>query len=241
MSIELVGPNWPSIQALREDLRRAPENGRYVYGLRKLGAIEQLEALQEAGVQTPEFTESVDTALTWTRSGSIVFGRRLRHSQGRDIIVASRDTIRGSRHFQRWQQRQWWSRYAPSISEWRLHVFDGLVIARGLKYFAGNAGPLVANATAVPEVVIRSRSRGWLMRHDADPPRGLRKIAKAAVEALRYPRGAVDMLVTTDRVPTKEHPLEITEVIVLEVNLMPAMDNYTRTAHVEAIRRKVRG
>jgi D-alanine-D-alanine ligase-like ATP-grasp enzyme len=74
------------------------------------------------------------------------------------------------------------------------------------------------------------------MVHDLEPHPTLRDAARTAVASLEgYLCGAVDMLVTCTGVP------EPSDIVILEVNRVPAMDNYTLSQYVTAIRRYVGG
>jgi glutathione synthase/RimK-type ligase-like ATP-grasp enzyme len=131
----------------------------------------------------------------------------------------------------RWWNSEWWSKYLHPTEEWRVHVFDGRSIARGIKIHSGNSWR---------KARVRNIGNGWSFDFTRDSPRGLRTVAKAAVQALGYPVGAVDIL-QVDRIdPTAPEGLQ-REFYVLEVNRIPALTcSYTRTAWVEAIRRHVR-
>lgn len=219
--IQLIGPNnFPTIGVLRDMLAMVPETGTFTMGGPKVLATEQLDKFREAGLTVPAFTTCWAVARVWLQSGSVVFGRKENHSQGRDIIIITHDAIHPRR------PRQWWCKFVPSTGEWRIHVFDGRTIARAKKEWHP-AGTLDFHVP--PDPPIRSRRNGWLYRHDLEPSEALRTAARGAVAALGYPYGAVDLLETPDG------------PVVLEVNRLPAMDNYTATAYVNAIRRHVAG
>jgi D-alanine-D-alanine ligase-like ATP-grasp enzyme len=74
------------------------------------------------------------------------------------------------------------------------------------------------------------------MRHDENPPKGIRPVAIAAVEALGYDHGAVDLLVTGE--PHHEAGIARNDIVILEVNLIPAMDRYTCIQYAKAVARK---
>lgn len=187
-----------------------------------MDGLEQLQVLQTKRIKVPEFIVRFPT-----QPGEDWLGRRRHHTQGRDIIpVGSR--IRGRRN---WQNSDYFVRYIPNVvREWRFHILKGASIARGLKYYIGlrnNAGP-------IPEPehpIIRSRRLGWHLRHDIDPPKALREQAKAAVEAVGYDLGAVDIL-----------ELEDGTGCVLEVNSRPAIrDEYTIDKYASALRALAKG
>ena len=238
LMITLHGPDWPTIRTLRTILTEVSESGTFTLGGRPTGAIEQLTAFRAAGLLTPDFTTSRTEAIGWVETGSIVFGRRLFHTRGNDICLPPRK-IRyphgsGIKIFPigRWTESEWWSRYIPPTEEWRVHVFNGRSIARGKKVHSGNSWR---------KAPIRNIGNGWTFDFTADPPRGLRRTAKAAVAALGYPHGAVDILQVGPNAPGAANAQE-TVFYVLEVNRCPALTcPYTQGAWVSAIRRHVRG
>ena len=176
-------------------------------GMRRLDAVEQLEAMNNAGIKVPEFTTDLHRASEWVREGCLVFGRRLFHTEGRDII--------GPRH-RRWPRSEYWVKVIPNIgAEWRIHVFQGRSIARGMKVQTGESWR---------KMPVRNRANGWTMVHDPKPPKGLRTLAKAAVEAVGYDFGAVDLLVQEDGTQW-----------VLEVNKAPGLDQSSAVAYAKAI------
>ena len=176
--ITVHGPiGWPSVQALREALHDVPENGDFTLGGVRHVATEQLKRFRTNGIRTIEFTDSTTTARAWLREGCIVFARREQHSQGRDIIVldGSRTTPGTFRNAigRRWLRRDWWCKYHPSVAEYRVHIFEGMSIARGKKHYQPTTHPVsseVVTAIEPPFPAIRSRRNGWLLRHDLRPP-----------------------------------------------------------------------
>jgi hypothetical protein len=223
--ITVIGRDWPSkqqlVQALEQvmstltDEQKAQEvvvawgttREGAINGQRRLDAVEQLTAMRDAGVKVPEFTTDIAQALQWVAEGCLVFGRRRQHTQGRDIV--------GPRH-RRWRRSEFWVKVVPQVTEeWRVHVFRGRSIARGLKHQVEEPWR---------KMPVRNRKNGWHMRHDVEPSDELRNVAKAAVAAVGYDFGAVDLLVT-----------EGGEVFALEVNKAPGLDDYTAAAYAKAI------
>lgn len=231
--ITLLGPDrYPSVSALRAELADAPENGTFTLGGRKLLATEQLQRFQDVGLRIPEWTTDLNTAISWLRSGATVLGRREDHTQGRDIRIQT-GTFPNRGTYLRWRTRsEWWCKFVPSTSEWRIHVFDGRVIARGMKTIPDIIARREPNLTTP----VRSRRNGWFLDHSIDPPSALRDAGRAAIAATGYLYGAVDMLVTSS--PTAP---DLNDIVVLEANRLPAMDDYTRAAYATAIRRYIRG
>ena len=233
--MQIHGRSDGAISALAERLRDSNVSlrwgGSQVEGaingsVHLLDAREQLVAFQKAGIPCPEFTFDRSVAETWLRTGSLVFGRKFNHTQGFDIICAGGNRLKDKpKASARWKTRDFWTKYVPSISEWRFHILNGNSIARGKKVFiTPNGYGAMDNTANVP--VIRSRRLGWHMQHDIDPPKGARTLAKAAVAAVGYDLGAVDMLEVT---PGK--------FLVLEVNSRPAIrDPYTIERYALALR-----
>ena len=89
MPITLFGPDWPTITELRRMLTKVPENGTYRLGGRPTNAIDQLTVFRSAGLLTPDFTTYRQIAMDWVNEGHMVFGRRLIHTRGNDIVISS--------------------------------------------------------------------------------------------------------------------------------------------------------
>lgn len=231
MAIVLHGPPWPTIERLRERLAAAPEVGEFRIGGVPLGAIEQLTRFREAGLQTPEFTTDYPTAVDWVMEGATVFGRRLRHTRGNDIVLPGplRKKMGGWVFNRRWMGSEWWSKYIEPTEEWRVHVFDDRTIARGRKIHTGNSWR---------KAPVRNIGNGWTFDFSSSTPKGLRKAAKEAVRAVGYPSGAVDILQVAAIDPEAPEPLR-NEYYILEVNRIPALTcPYTLGAWERAIRGK---
>lgn len=125
-------------------------------------------------------------------------------------------------------------------------MFDGLSIARGKK----TQVEILARKLAG---VVRSRRNGWRLQHTDEPPVGAKFYAKTAVEGLGYLWGAVDMLQVdltqlnddlvenydklVERKNKTKSPMEA--FVVLEVNQMPGMDDYTAQQYAKAIKKFV--
>lgn len=217
--IQVTGPRWKTTRALQAALAEVPETGTFNFGTMHCNKLEQLQRMTEAGVGCVEVTEDFDTAYESVMpmpNGHepipIWLGRKLHHTQGKDILLPDNKF---------WRIRDYWTKFIPSTEEWRIHIFDGKSIARGKKVFA--------DATQAPNtpINIRNRGRNWLIVHAPDPPRGMRDLARRAVEACGETYGAVDILVGVDR-----------KFYALEVNCAPAMDGYTLAAYVKAIRKR---
>jgi hypothetical protein len=194
----------------------------HLNGQPRVDGLEQLRRFREGGLLVPEFTTDPREAMGWVRdTDSLVFGRNFLHTQGRDIVGPGRRAKSHGRFYRPWLQKQFWVKVIPDvIEEWRIHVFKGKSIARGLKHLVETP------RRAMP---VRNRENGWYIRHDIDPPKGVRPLAKIAVELCGYDFGAVDILVTNKDNNTA------TTVYVLEVNKAPGIDLYTASAYASAI------
>ena len=223
MNVRVIGPaNSPGLALLQQCLRAIPgvntvPDGRGLAihwgsvgsGLNGKPAVQgsdQLQRLKDADINVPDFTLDPETAAFWVAKGLMVFGRLDNHTQGKDILGPTQAEF---------YNRDYWVKMIPNITEeWRIHVVGERSVARGKKIFTGRA--------SVPPCV-RSRRRGWTMIHNVEPSQALRQAARAAVVALGYNFGAVD-LVLTDK----------SEVFVLEVNKQPGLDNYTANSYAAA-------
>lgn len=238
MSITILGPSWPTVAAVRQVLSDVPETGEYRLGGPPIDSITQLTHFREAGLLTPDFTRDRQIAMDWVNAGYTVFGRRLLHTRGNDIVICPKGQwllkepeYTGFITKTRWWKSEWWSRYIPPTHEWRIHVFDGHSIARGRKI---HTGPSWRRAP------VRNIGNGWTFDFHVDPPEGMRTVAKKACKVLDYPVGAVDIIQVDKIDPTAPQGV-LREFYVLEVNRLPALTcPYTLGRWCEAIRRYVR-
>ena len=178
-----------------------------------LDGLQQLEAFKATGIPCPEFTTerpAPGDAASW-------WGRKRRHTQGRDICMLP-VRPRG------WRRSEFWVRPVTTQREFRVHIFDGLSIARAEKVPANTL-----DATEAPPTCTLRRSRrfGWRLRHKCEMPDAVRDAAKRAVAACGYSFGAVDVLWVN------EAP------VVLEVNRAPGLDTVTASAYIRALEKKV--
>lgn len=193
----------------------------------RCNALEQFDKFTENRLNRPEYTKIIDVAKRWEILGLKTFGRRLEHTRGNDI-VGSGYNYAGRQVFNpRWVNRDFWVRIVPEnhiINEWRIHVFQGRVIARGLK---------VQTGPKTRKMPVRSRNNGWTLTHDQEPPAYIREAARKAVAAVGYNFGAVDILETT--IPPYGYCL-------LEVNSAPALgSDYTIEAYRKAFQKIAEG
>lgn len=159
----------------------------------------QLLKLKENSVPTPQFF-GLDDWLTCK-----VIGRPDYHSQGRKLWICENSTQaaeairKGATHF---------TQFIDAPHEFRVHVVFDKVIRMAQKM--GGEGQ------------IRNHRFGWHFNvptiEEREP---CRVVAKAAVKALGYDYGAVDVL------------FDGTHAWVLEVNMAPALDDSTLDRYVE--------
>jgi len=115
--------------------------------------------------------------------------------------------------------------FIPSDREYRVHVFDRVVIRASKKVFP--------NALEGDGGWVRCHHGGWIMRdfqHLDNLGQRFKDVAVAAVEALGYVFGAVDVVLGRDGVP-----------YVLEVNSAPSLDERGLSVYVENVLRYVEG
>lgn len=224
--VNIHGPaNWSTVTTLQAatahieadfDLAWGVTHPTMFGGQPKLNAIKQLTAMMEADLRVPVWTTNLEIAMEWAKQGLGVFGRRLHHSQGTDIQLPYKHNTRTFRR--KWLESEWWVPVLPVIDEWRLHVWDGKIIARAKK---GQVRPPTRVAA------VRNVRNGWAMIHTEAPTDEMRSVAKAAVAAVGYDFGAVDLATLPDN-----------ELVVFEVNSAPGLQNpYTIGAYVKAIER----
>lgn len=256
--MKVTGPAWPSTAALAQALADVKSDKVIHWGSGGKNGLQQLQAFKAAGVACPVFTTSLQEAKEWARGGARVFGRRLHHTQGNDIVGAGYKAPQGGRSMperkiwittkrgnrvQRivpgvatrgtpekfnpdWTRRDFWVKVIDSVNEYRQHIWDGRAIRIGKKVEAGEHRRIQP---------VRSRNNGWHIDYGFKPTsdaftESIRGLAKAAVAALGYAGGAVDILEGRDG-----------KLYVLEVNSAPALtDANTLGAYVEAIKKQLK-
>lgn len=180
-----------------------------------MNKLDAMNTLRAKGVASPEVTADLATARRWDAAGAQVWGRKLMHKEGRDIVQAPGQLG--------WHKRDFWVKFIPSSYDFRVHVWDGVAFRTGVK---GHLDP--QNASPV-----RSDRNGWLLNYNPEVytqagtkiQRNLiRQAAVNACAALGILGGAVDVLLGTDGNP-----------YVLEVNTAPALGEFTLAAYVEVI------
>lgn len=225
--INVTGPAWPSTAALRGALADIdnPRGISITYGASPCDKFTAMDRMRRAGVPTPTTTRDIEEARDWTHWGIETWGRKLKHSQGRDIARFNTDTTLGGI---RWCNRDFWVQRVQDVDyEFRVHVFNGRAFRTGIKQRNEDV------TTRPLSDVIRSDRNGWQLRYSAEHLQNLfpkptrkviRDIAGAACGTLDVRLGAVDILLT-----------HAGDLYVLEVNTAPALGEKTLEAYTHVI------
>ena len=188
--------------------RVAPQNVRGRSSFRLQGGTDKLTQLNlftQNHVECPEFTTSRDVAAKWITDdkSTVVCRTLLRSSEGKGIVVA--DTV------EKLVRAPLYTKYVPKKEEYRVHVLDGEVI--GIQMKKKRKGFEDERNTK-----IRNLANGYVFCRDGImEPAGIRQLATAAVHALGYRLGAVDIA----------HNVKKEKLVVLEVNANPGMQGQT--------------
>lgn len=201
-------------------------------GVNRKDAREQLDAFAVANLLTPIWTDNVETAKNLVREGNHIWGRRWIHTRGTDIIGSGyrpaakrKNKVLVESFNPNWLRREWWVKVIPAAeirNEWRIHIFQGRSIGRGLKVLTGETQRIQP---------VRNRDNGWTMVHNVEPNAAVKTAASKAVAAVGYNFGAVDLI-----------ELNNDNVVILEVNSAPALrSDYTIAAYKNAFSRVAEG
>lgn len=170
-----------------------------------------LDKMKEAGVRTVEHTTDSDIVQQWLDEGHSVYARTLtRASEGRGIHVVTRGM--------QIPRAPLYTKGIKDGTEYRLHVFDGVVIDYTKK--------VPINPVAGGNALIKSHSNGWTFARNVERRLSLETEAVKAVKALGLDFGAVDIIT-----------FKKTGVRVLEVNTSPGMFEGSKTmgSYVSAV------
>jgi hypothetical protein len=231
VSIQIIGPPHSKSRALLQNMCEGMERDLQIVWGREMDKFAQIQKLGMAGIPIPWFTSDCEVARGKRDLGSIVWGRKFNHTQGRDIKTDP--SVRG------WARSDYWVEVIEDVKdEWRIHVMDGLVIHSERKHHPDGCPhgyPPTSTDWGPARVVyceqcdrIRSRRNGWRMTRDRKPSKALMDLAKAAVKTLEWDLGAVDVIEKTDG-----------NGVVLEVNSRPGLDNRTARQYLKGIQRRL--
>jgi hypothetical protein len=208
--IELISPktaaDWDCTKDLKAALAAVRENGTFRWANGHRDKLKQLQFIENAGLRVPEYTTDLAVAEEWVNHG-IVLGRLKSHCDGNDIRIGH-PAVPVAKY---WKQKDFWVKYVPIKYEWRIHIFDGLRIARARKCKGRNE--------LLPGLGATFEAR-W------EPPKGITEFARGMVKACRYLYGACDIIETPEG-----------EFVALEVNTAPELGTVTLPAYTRACQR----
>lgn len=188
--------------------------GKKVFYVTKqtLDKVAQFQRFAAAGVSCPAFTTNRDQL--GLLGASTIFARTLTNStNGKGIVEFSwpNETIPAAPLY---------TAYVPKKAEYRVHVFNGQVIDVQQKKKKRDF------AEDLRDTHIRNVSNGYVYtRSGVVPPAGINELACAAVAAVGYQYGAVDIIYNEKR----------DKLYVLEVNSRPGLMGTTVDKYVEAL------
>lgn len=183
----------------------------------KLAAFRKLAL---ARISVPPCTTDSSVAMTWVSGGSRVLGRRLLNSSGGKGIVEFSLAGNPALLPEDFENIPLFVKYIPKIAEYRVHVFNGIVVDTQRKRKSREA---LANEEVNQR--IRNHDNGWVFtRENCTIDDNIVGCAIGAVSALGLDFGAVDIIVSRNGT-----------VYVLEVNTAPGLENTTVTNYTNAI------
>lgn len=177
-------------------------------------------AFEAAGVVQPAFTLNSAEAMMWVSSGKRVLGRKLLNSSGGKGIVEFSLADNPALLPEDFEDIPLFVKYIPKIAEYRVHVFNGIVVDAQRKRKSREA---LANEEVNQR--IRNHDNGWVFtRENCTIDDNIVGCAIGAVSALGLDFGAVDIIVSRNGT-----------VYVLEVNTAPGLENTTVTNYTNTI------
>ena len=207
----------PAIISRRGNVLRAAVPGfvrkHFVVTPKTLNKVEQFRQFVAAGVSCPKHATDPN-AVTRNDLGRVVFARTLINStNGRGIVeINLEDENNVIPH------APLYTEYIPKKAEYRVHVFNGKVIDIQQKK--------KKRGVEERDTRIRNIQNGYVYtRNDVVPPDGIGALAIAAVNAVGYSYGAVDIIYNEKR----------NQCYVLEVNSRPGLMGTTLEKYVEAL------
>ena len=186
-----------SARLLVECINSLGGTAKLVHGQRPTGSIAwgrkvnkyiELQRLAAAGVPVP--AHSLVKQPGW-------YARRLRHHEANDLLA---ELTKGDYYVEP----------VATTHEFRIHIWDGKSIRAGIK----------VPRTEAPHLKFRSWSAGWKLDYGQECQRlmrqELRDVSAAAVKAVGYAYGAVDLAIREDK-----------KLVVWEVNSAPGLEGRT--------------
>lgn len=190
---------------------------------------EAFNVLAGIGVNTPEVTEHIKMARAWLENGYCVLARTILNGHGGKGIVIM-DTP------EELVEAPLYTRYIPKKSEWRVHVFNGVVVDATRKVLSEDH-PDKENVNWK----VRNHDNGFIFQRynpkklnpDGEPalerdliPSSAKTQAIAAVAALGLDFGAVDIIWNAS----------MKRAFVLEVNTAPGIAETTSDIYAQFFR-----
>jgi len=202
--------NWGSTERLL-GTTYLNDPGNVAITVDKLAAY---HTLHDAEVPVPEFTEEQEVAHQWWMDGELVVCRKLlRASQGRGMVLASRERE------QPIVPAPLYTKYKKKAEEYRVHCVRGDIIDIQMKRKRKETDNERINYQ------IRNYHNGWVFcRGGVIAPDCVRAAGRAAVTALRLDFGAAD-------IGYNRHDESAT---VYEVNTAPGIEGSTLDYYYEA-------
>src|SRR3990167_6843 len=205
-------PNWWSrVQAQNLPVINPPH--RVSIAINKLRT---LEALTQAKVNVPKWTQDRATASDWVSKDSIVVARKsLTSSAGRGIVVVDQSV--------RLPDCNLYTLHVRHKREFRVHVFNNRIIdiaeKRKRSDFDKEVGEL--------DSLVRNWDNGWVFCHEnVQCPEAVQREAMKAVEVLGLDFGAVDV----------GYREKDDKAYVFEVNTAPGIEGQTVQRYAQAVR-----
>lgn len=172
--------NWGSTEARLPGATYLNDPGNIAVAVDKLAAY---HALHDGGVPVPTFTEDREVAHQWWLDGETVVCRKLlRASQGRGMVLASRERQRPI------VPAPLYTKYTKKADEYRVHCVRGDIIDIQMKRKRKETENERVNYQ------IRNYHNGWVFcRGGVVAPDCVRAAGIAAVDSLRLDFGGVDI------------------------------------------------
>lgn len=200
-------PNFPMIGKVLNPVASVNLAGNKLLSFQKF---------EQSGVLTPRFTESREEAIEWSREVPIVSRTVLRGHSGEGIVITDINEVP--------PQAPLYVAYKKKRHEFRVHVFDGMIIDIQQKKMERGVEGIENRAK------IRNRANGWVFCRDdldleAHQYQIISELARSAVAALSLDFGAVDIIYNQ-----RENLF-----YALEVNTAPGLEGQTLYNYVEAV------
>jgi len=216
--------NWGSSsrKSIREGIPILNEPSAVRLASEKFNTFQVLDR-DGLGRYTPKYTDVKSVAVDWIeRDCDMVYCRELtRGSQGRGIVIA--------RQVEELVDAPLYTAGLSVDREVRIHVFKGNVIDFSQKKRMGRDRREEVGIESNVNEEIRNHANGWVFaREGVSIPDDAKDVAIRAIGILGLDFGAVDMIITLQRMPK-----------ILEVNTAPGLEGTTLDSYKEALLRVI--